>query len=144
MPASGSRFEFLEWSRHMGPAQTPHCPAEWGRSSSLRMHSRGRLLEQHGKWRVSLCVCVEELCRTGKGIEEPALGPAKVSRGQGQPAETQRSDVIGKCSNQGSRRVSTYPFTPGAPPPASSGLGSLCCHGLQAPLLCDSLPPGSR
>ena len=49
----------------------------------------------------------EGLCRTGKGIEEPALGPAKGSRGQGQPAETQSSDVIGKCSNQGSRTFST-------------------------------------
>ena len=37
--------------------------------------------------------------RTGNGIEEPALGPAKGSRGQGQPAETQSSEVIGKCSN---------------------------------------------
>ena len=67
----------------------------------------------------------EGLCRTRKGIEETALGPAKVSRGQGQPAETQSSDVIGKGSNQGSRRVSTYPLTPGAPPPASSGPGFL-------------------
>ena len=41
----------------------------------------------------------EGLCRTGNGIEEPALGPAKGSRGQGQPAETQSSEVIGKCSN---------------------------------------------
>ena len=52
----------------------------------------------------------EGLYRTGKGIEEPALGPTKVSRGQGQPAETQRSDVIGKCSNQGSRRVNHVCF----------------------------------
>ena len=26
MPASGSRIEFPEWSRHMDPAQTPYCP----------------------------------------------------------------------------------------------------------------------
>ena len=67
----------------------------------------------------------EGLCRTGKGIEEPALGPGKGSSGKRQPAETQSSDVIGKGSNQGSRRVSTYPLTPGAPPPASSGPGFL-------------------
>ena len=67
----------------------------------------------------------EGLCGTGKGIEEPALGPAKGSSGQGQPAETESSDVIGKFSNQGSRRVSTYPLNPGASPPASSSPGFL-------------------
>ena len=67
----------------------------------------------------------EGLCGTGKGIEEPALGPAKGSSGQGQPAETESSDVIGKCSSQGSRRVSTYPLNPGASPPASSSPGFL-------------------
>ena len=67
----------------------------------------------------------EGLCRTGNGIEEPALGPAKGSRGQGQPAETQSSDVIDKCSNQGSRRVSTYPLIRGDLPPASSSPGFL-------------------
>ena len=54
----------------------------------------------------------EGLCGTGKGIEEPALGPAKGSSGKGQPAETQRSDVIGKCSSQGSRRVDTLHHSP--------------------------------
>ena len=62
--------------------------------------------------------------RTGKGTEEPALGPAKGSRGQGQPAETQSSDVIGKSSNQGSRRVSTYPLILGAQPQPAAVLGS--------------------
>ena len=66
----------------------------------------------------------EGLCRTGKGIEEPALGPGKGSSGKRQPAETQSSDVIGKGSNQGSRRVSTYPLTPGAPPQQAVVLGS--------------------
>ena len=78
----------------------------------------------------------EGLCGTGKGIEEPALGPAKGSRGQGQPAETQSSDVIGKCSNQGSRRVSTLHHSPRSPAPsqqlswvpdAAVGSRLLCC-----------------
>ena len=59
----------------------------------------------------------EGLCRTGKGIEEPALGPAKGSSGQGQPAETDSCDVIGKYSNQGSRRVSTLHHSPQEPRP---------------------------
>ena len=54
----------------------------------------------------------EGLCGTGKGIEEPALGPGKGFSGQGQPAETQSSDVIGKCSNQGSRRVGMLHHSP--------------------------------
>ena len=52
MPASGSRFEFPEWSRHVDPAQTPHCPAEWGHFLSFRMCPGGHHLEQHGEWRV--------------------------------------------------------------------------------------------
>ena len=74
--------------------------------------------------------------RTGNSIEEPALGPAKGSWEQGQPAETQSSDVIGKCSNQGSRRVSTLYHTPKEPcpsqqqswvPDAAMGSRLLCC-----------------
>ena len=64
----------------------------------------------------------EGLCRTGKGIEEPALGPAKGSSGQGQPAETQSSDVIGKCSNQGNRRVSTLHHSPQEPRPQPAAI----------------------
>ena len=60
----------------------------------------------------------EGLCRTGNGIEEPALGNAKGSTEQGQPAETQSSDVIGKGSNQGSRWVSTYTSQPRSPAPS--------------------------
>ncbi|XDA75982.1 hypothetical protein R6Z07F_006148 [Ovis aries] len=76
------------------------------------------------------------LCRTGKGIEEPALGPAKGSRGQRQPAETQSSDVIGKCSNQGTGGSALYTTHPGshAPsqqlswvPDAAMGSRFLCC-----------------
>ena len=59
----------------------------------------------------------EGLCGTRKGIEEPALGPAKGSSGKGQPAETQSSNVIGKGSNQGSRRVSTLHHSPQEPSP---------------------------
>ena len=78
----------------------------------------------------------EGLCGTRKGIEEPALGPAKGSSGKGQPAETESSDVIGKCSNQGSRRVSTYPLNPGAPPPASSSLSWVPDAAMGSRLLC--------
>ena len=60
----------------------------------------------------------EGLCRTGKGIEEPALGPAKGSSGQGQPAETQSSDVIGKCSNQGTGGLALYTTHPRSPAPS--------------------------
>ena len=67
----------------------------------------------------------EGLCRTGNGIEEPALGPAKGSRGQGQPAETQSSDVISKSPIRGQEGQHFTPLTPGAPPPASSSLGFL-------------------
>ena len=67
----------------------------------------------------------EGLCRTGTGIEEPALGPAKGSRDQGQPAETQSSDIIGKCSNQGTVGYHFTPLRPGAPPQASSSPGFL-------------------
>ena len=66
----------------------------------------------------------EGLCGTGKGIEEPALGPAKVSSGQGQPAETESSDIIGKCSRQGSRRISSYPLTQEPQPQLAVVLGS--------------------
>ena len=52
MPASGSRIEFPEWSRHMDPAQTPRCPGEWGHAWSLRMCPGDSLLEHHGEWRV--------------------------------------------------------------------------------------------
>ena len=78
----------------------------------------------------------EGLCKTRKGIEEPALGPAKGSSGQGQPAETQSSDVIGKCSNQGSGRVSILHHSPQEPrpqpaavlgPDAAMGSRLLCC-----------------
>ena len=61
--------------------------------------------------------------RTGNGIEEPALGPAKRSWGQGQPAETQSSDVIGKCSV--SLQAALVPRTPWQDP----GLAPLC-HSL--------------
>ena len=82
--------------------------------------------------------------RAGKGTAEPALRIGKGSSGQGQP-DRHSSDVIGKCSNQGSRRVSTLHHSPQEPRPQPAAvLGSWCCHGLQAPLLCDSLPPGSR
>ena len=60
----------------------------------------------------------EGLCRTGKGIEEPALGPAKGSSGQGQPAEAQSSDVIGKCSNQGTGGSALYTTHPRSPAPS--------------------------
>ena len=53
--------------------------------------------------------------RTGNGIEEPALGPAKGSWEQGQPAETQSSDVIGKCSNQGTGGSALYTTHPRSP-----------------------------
>ena len=66
----------------------------------------------------------EGLCGTGKGIEQPALGPSKGSRGQGQPAGTQSSDIIGKCSNQGSRRISSYPLTQEPQPQLAVVLGS--------------------
>ena len=66
----------------------------------------------------------EGLCGTGKGIEEPALGPSKGSRGQGQPAGTQSSDIIGKCSRQGSRRISSYPLTQEPQPQLAVVLGS--------------------
>ena len=78
----------------------------------------------------------EQLCGTGKGIEELTLGPPKGSSGQGQPAETDNSDVIGKCSNQGSRRVSTVHHSPQEPcpsqqqswvPDAAMGSRLLCC-----------------
>ena len=78
----------------------------------------------------------EQLCRIGKGIEEPPLGPPKGSSGQGQPAETESSDVIGKCSNQGSRRVSTLHHSPQEAaasqqqswvPDAAMGSRLLCC-----------------
>ena len=78
----------------------------------------------------------EQLCRIGKGIEEPPLGPPKGSSGQGQPAQTQSSDVIGKFSNQGSRRVSTLHHSPQEPRPqlvvvlgsyAAMGSRLLCC-----------------
>uniref|UniRef100_A0A4W2FDP3 Uncharacterized LOC113890870 n=2 Tax=Bos indicus x Bos taurus TaxID=30522 RepID=A0A4W2FDP3_BOBOX len=78
----------------------------------------------------------EQLCGTGKGIEELTLGPPKGSSGQGQPAETDNSDVIGKCSNQGSRRVSTVRHSPQEPrpsqqqswvPDAAMGSRLLCC-----------------
>ena len=50
-----------------------------------------------------------------KGIEWHrglTFGPGKEYSAQGQPAETQSSDIIGKCSNQGSRRVSTLHHSP--------------------------------
>ena len=60
----------------------------------------------------------EQLCRTGKGIEEPPLGPPKGSSGQGQPAETQSSDVIGQCSNQGTGGSALYTTHPRSPGPS--------------------------
>ena len=62
--------------------------------------------------------------RTGKGTEEPALRIGKGSSGQGQP-DRHSSDVIGKCSNQGSRRVSTLHHSPQEPRPQPAAvLGS--------------------
>ena len=110
----------------------------------------------------------ELLCRTGKGIEEPALGPPKGSSGQGQPAETQSSDVIiGKCSNQGtggSELYATHPrsLSPSQQqswvPDAAMGSRLLCCvtlcllgAGVSSPSAsrtqgtrADSLPRGVR
>ena len=60
----------------------------------------------------------EGLCRTRNGLEEPALGPAKVSSGEGQPAEAQSSDVIGKCSNQGTGGSALYTTHPRSPAPS--------------------------
>ena len=78
----------------------------------------------------------EGLCKTRKGIEEPALGPAKGSSGQGQPAETESSDVISKCSNQGTGGSALYTTHPRSPAPsqqppwvpdAAMGSRLLCC-----------------
>ena len=78
----------------------------------------------------------EGLCRTGNGIEEPALGPAKGSRGQGQPAEAQSSDVISKFSNQGTGGSALYTTHSRSPTPsqqqpwlpdAAMGSRLLCC-----------------
>ena len=75
--------------------------------------------------------------RSGNVIEAPALGPPKGSSGQGQPAETQSSDVIiGKCSNQGtggSELYATHPrsLSPSQQqswvPDAAMGSRLLCC-----------------
>ena len=78
----------------------------------------------------------EGLRRTGNGIEKPALGPAKGSRGQGQPAETQSSDVISKFSNQGTGGSALYTTHSRSPalgqqqpwvPDAAMGSRLLCC-----------------
>ena len=68
--------------------------------------------EDMGRMHTSHPPFAEQLCGTGKGIEELTLGPPKGSSGQGQPSETDNSDVIGKRSNQGSRRVSTVDHSP--------------------------------
>ena len=60
----------------------------------------------------------EGLCRTGSGIEEPALGNAKGSIEQGQPAETQSSDVIGNVPIREAGGVSTYTTHPRSPAPS--------------------------
>ena len=70
-----------------------------------------------------------------KGIEGSRLS-WQGAQGTGQPAEAQSSDVIDKCSNQGSRWVSTLHQSPRSPlpsqqlswvPDAAMGSRLLCC-----------------
>ena len=92
--------------------------------------------EDMGRMHTSHPPFAEHLCRTGKRIQELNLGPPKGSSQQGQSAGTESSDVIGKCSNQGSRRVSTLHHSPQETaasqqqswvPDAAMGSRLLCC-----------------
>ena len=77
-----------------------------------------------GRVHTSYSPFVEGLFRTGKGIEEPALVTQGAQWTRAASRDTS-SDVIGKCSNQGSRRVSTLHHSPQEPRPQPAAvLGS--------------------
>ena len=68
----------------------------------------------------------EGLCRTGKGIEESTMDPAKGSSGSGN--SLQRHRAVTSEANAPIREQEGQHFislTRGVPPPASSGLGFL-------------------
>ena len=88
-----------------------------------------------GRVHTSYSPFVEGLFRTGKGIEEPALVTQGAQWTRAASRDTS-SDVIGKCSNQGSRRVSTLHHSLQEPAPsqqqswvpdAAMGSRLLCC-----------------
>ena len=68
----------------------------------------------------------EGLCRTGKGIEESTMDPAKGSSGSGNSLQRHRAVTSRQTLQSGKQEGQHFiSLTLGVPPPASSGLGFL-------------------